>query len=44
MKTSCSHLPEYAKNDLKQIVNLVWAMKNQVQTAEPTACTNDETI
>ena len=21
-----------------------WAMKNQVQTAEPTACTNDETI
>ena len=23
MKTSCSHLPEYAKNDLKQIVNLV---------------------
>lgn len=23
MKTSYSHLPEYAKNDLKQIVNLV---------------------
>ena len=46
--TSSKRIPHYKPNGKLVYFNrrelCEWAMKNQVQTAEPTACTNDETI
>ena len=46
--TSSKLIPHYKPNGKLVYFNrrelCEWAMKNQVQTAEPTACTNDETI
>ena len=46
--TSSKRIPHYKPNGKLVYFNrrelCEWAMKNQGQTAEPTACTNDETI